>query len=674
MTEERFIAIAAQLWGLDRRSARACFHAADLDGSARLNRNEYLLFREAFIHPESKYSTHETVLGIRLRAVFHKYIVSRPGIRQCRDEMLTREEALQWVRDLCAGDTHVQQVADVLLPKLVSSSPSRSRSCEEKGCVSSDSIPNIALDDFVATLTQGDFQEHLRSQSLSWEDLVASIWRPESASGRRCSRVVLDGRAETATLRFHGIGQDGVVINQDDVIASSKVPADAVNEEMQLDPQVRAVGGWRGPLAPSRESEEYQLAFQVIEAAVKMAREAASSEDMLDRDWMANNAALRTLLGPTEGTQAKSICTLARACQVQLEAQPSLVRVPVPAKIVGDIHGQFRDLLLLFAQFGFPFHCGGDIQTTSYVFNGDFVDRGHHQIEVVCLLFALKAIYPSHVFLVRGNHEFRDMSELPNEDAFMRHIKWRLPSTWRSAYDAVHSTFDWLPLGALVGGQILVLHGGLGDGSWGLRDLEQVQRPLMELGSGFELDVVWSDPSDSDHVMWKGVHENPDRGDAKIHLFGPDVTVAFCKRERVNLVIRSHQYVPQGYKVMHGGHMITLFSARNYVGEEDNDGALLLLAPDLNGHLRVHAKRLNAMPLPDEDLSDLLDSSGNLLQDKPWSMSRSGLSSSLPKLPTFPSINWTRLRTDCGSCFHFMKTGSWPGEGRRKPMRRGPSR
>jgi hypothetical protein len=58
--------------------------------------------------------------------------------------------------------------------------------------------------------------------------------------------------------------------------------------------------------------------------------------------------------------------------------------------VFGDIHGQFRDLLSLFAEFGFPSHRGGDVETVSYVFNGDFVDRGEHQLEVVALLFALK--------------------------------------------------------------------------------------------------------------------------------------------------------------------------------------------------------------------------------------------------------------------------------------------
>ena len=63
--------------------------------------------------------------------------------------------------------------------------------------------------------------------------------------------------------------------------------------------------------------------------------------------------------------------------------------------------------------------------------------------------------------------------------------------------------------------------------------------------------------------MARGVHGNP-RGD-DVATFGPDVTERFCEREMIDLVIRSHQYVPEGYKVMHSGHLITLFSARDYL-------------------------------------------------------------------------------------------------------------
>ncbi len=122
---------------------------------------------------------------------------------------------------------------------------------------------------------------------------------------------------------------------------------------------------------------------------------------------MPNGEALAHLLSTTvadKDTQARRFARLAEETQRVLAAQPALVRVQAPVKVFGDIHGQLRDLLALFNAFGFPSHKGGgDVETTNYVWNGDFVDRGKHQVEVMVLLMALKVMYPERVWLLRGN-------------------------------------------------------------------------------------------------------------------------------------------------------------------------------------------------------------------------------------------------------------------------------
>ena len=84
--------------------------------------------------------------------------------------------------------------------------------------------------------------------------------------------------------------------------------------------------------------------------------------------------------------------------------EPNLVSIPEPICIVGDIHGQYADLLNMISKAGEP----GNL---NYLFMGDYVDRGIFGIEVCILLFALKLNFPKSIVLLRGNHESRNMTE-----------------------------------------------------------------------------------------------------------------------------------------------------------------------------------------------------------------------------------------------------------------------
>eukprot|EP00854_Cymbomonas_tetramitiformis_P010953 gene10953-12951_t len=287
-----------------------------------------------------------------------------------------------------------------------------------------------------------------------------------------------------------------------------------------------------------------------------------------------------------------------------LQRQEMVVDVEAPAKVFGDIHGQFCDVLLLFKMYGIPDHHGGDVESVSYVFNGDFVDRGNTSCEVVVLLLCLKCKYPDRVWLIRGNHEDPEINEV---------YGW--PEECRQKYgpvggplfrDLVNGVFAWLPLGAVIEKKILCLHGGLGRGT--LETIQQVQifdidtgalvsrvegspatvaigslfaaqikeipRPIYDsMTDELVMDILWSDPIQNDGI--KGVHANPRGGD--IVEFGPDLVQRFCMRNDLNLIIRSHQPFEDGYMFFARGHLASVFSARDYCGQS-NDGALLFIS------------------------------------------------------------------------------------------------
>jgi serine/threonine-protein phosphatase PP1 catalytic subunit len=92
------------------------------------------------------------------------------------------------------------------------------------------------------------------------------------------------------------------------------------------------------------------------------------------------------------------IVAICQAAREVFLSQPTLIELSPPVKIVGDVHGQYSDLIRLFEMCGFP-------PAANYLFLGDYVDRGKQSLETILLLLCYKIKYPENFFLLRGNHE-----------------------------------------------------------------------------------------------------------------------------------------------------------------------------------------------------------------------------------------------------------------------------
>ncbi|KAJ6755598.1 SERINE/THREONINE-PROTEIN PHOSPHATASE [Salix purpurea] len=231
------------------------------------------------------------------------------------------------------------------------------------------------------------------------------------------------------------------------------------------------------------------------------------------------------------------IADLCDSAERIFSSEPSVLQLKAPIKIFGDLHGQFGDLMRLFDEYGSP-STAGDIAYIDYLFLGDYVDRGQHSLETITLLLALKVEYPSNVHLIRGNHEAADINAL---------FGFRIECIERM---------------------------GERDGIW----IENLQRPItMEAGSIVLMDLLWSDPTENDSV--EGLRPNA-RGPGLV-TFGPDRVMEFCNNNDLQLIVRAHECVMDGFERFAQGHLITLFSATNYCGTANNAGAILVLGRDL---------------------------------------------------------------------------------------------
>lgn len=182
------------------------------------------------------------------------------------------------------------------------------------------------------------------------------------------------------------------------------------------------------------------------------------------------------------------------------------------------------------------------------------MDRGHHSIECLLLLFALKVRYPDRICLIRGNHESRQITQIYGfHDECIS--KFGNGNVWRLCCDV----FDYLSLGATIDGVVLALHGGLSPYVQTLDHIRAIERRREVPHEGPMCDLLWSDPEDIGDLTGFGLSP---RGAG--YMFGADVVKRFLEQNGLKLIARAHQLVMEGYKSMFDDQLVTVWSAPNY--------------------------------------------------------------------------------------------------------------
>lgn len=224
--------------------------------------------------------------------------------------------------------------------------------------------------------------------------------------------------------------------------------------------------------------------------------------------------------------------------------EPTMVELEIEQgkklTVCGDTHGQYFDLLEIFRLNGFP------SESHSYLFNGDFVDRGSWSTEIALLLYAYKWLRSDGFFINRGNHETDDMNRVYGFEGECK-AKYN-----ERLFKLFSESFSALPLATLIGKKYLTLHGGLfSDDKTSLDDIRKLNRHGQRQPGqqGLMMEMLWTDPQPT-----------PGRGPSKRGVgmqFGPDVTKRFCENNGLDAIIRSHEVRMEGYEVEHDGRCIT---------------------------------------------------------------------------------------------------------------------
>ncbi|KAK5137722.1 3',5'-cyclic-nucleotide phosphodiesterase (PDEase) (3':5'-CNP) [Meristemomyces frigidus] len=269
-----------------------------------------------------------------------------------------------------------------------------------------------------------------------------------------------------------------------------------------------------------------------------------------------------------------------------LRAEPNLLEMDAPITVCGDIHGQYFDLMKLF-------EVGGDPADTRYLFLGDYVDRGYFSIECVLYLWALKMWYPNTLWLLRGNHECRHLT-----DYFTFKLECKHKYSER-VYEACMEAFCCLPLAAVMNKQFLCIHGGLSPELHTLDDLRSLDRFREPPTHGLMCDILWADPLEEfgqEKTQEYFVH-NHVRGCS--YFFSYPAACAFLEKNNLLSIIRAHEAQDAGYRMYRKTRttgfpsVMTIFSAPNYLDVYNNKAAVLKYENNV-----MNIRQFNCTPHP----------------------------------------------------------------------------
>ncbi|KAJ2769063.1 putative serine/threonine protein phosphatase [Coemansia nantahalensis] len=260
-----------------------------------------------------------------------------------------------------------------------------------------------------------------------------------------------------------------------------------------------------------------------------------------------------------EEWEISQVCELV---QDLLADEANVVSIAAPVTVIGDVHGQFHDLLEIFA-------IGGRSPDTNYLFLGDYVDRGHHSVETISLLVCLKLQHPSRVHLLRGNHESRSITK--TYGFYTECVqKYGNAGVWRDFTDL----FDFLTLAVTIDNSVFCVHGGLSPSILHIDQLRALDRFGEIPHEGALADLLWSDPDPDVRTFGRS-----QRGAG--YTFGAEAVDRFLHVNGMSHILRAHQLCMEGYLVHFNDQLSTVWSAPNYCYRCGNVASLLNVGPYL---------------------------------------------------------------------------------------------
>ena len=221
------------------------------------------------------------------------------------------------------------------------------------------------------------------------------------------------------------------------------------------------------------------------------------------------------------------------------------------ALVVGDLHGDIESLIEILQQSKILERMDKSFKSI-LIFLGDYGDRGAYPAETYYTVLKLKLLHPQQVILMRGNHEGPE-DLMPSPHDLPAQFQARFGEKWTEAYAKTRGLFLHLYNALIVDKRYLMVHGGLPKELNTVEDMAYAhvlhpKRSLLE-------EILWSDP---DETLEEASESTRGAGS----LFGKNITNRVLAKLNVKILIRGHEPCEDGFKINHGGKVLTLFSRK----------------------------------------------------------------------------------------------------------------
>ncbi|KXS47013.1 MAG: bis(5'nucleosyl)-tetraphosphatase, ApaH [Methanohalophilus sp. T328-1] len=232
--------------------------------------------------------------------------------------------------------------------------------------------------------------------------------------------------------------------------------------------------------------------------------------------------------------------------RILFREEDAVIRIKeLPTMIIGDLHGDLEALNMVIS-------IKEELEPANIIFLGDYVDRGRNSAEVLSRLLKLKIASPKNVFLLRGNHETKQMNE---KSGFFDELKDS------ELFNFANIVFEEMPVAAVINKKIFCVHGGIED-----------IRKTTTITKQDSFNYLWNDPSEI-----RGLNFSI-RG-RSIRTFGPDIVEGFLRLNDLQMIIRAHSSLDTGYKWWFGNKLLSIHSTLNNHGTPVK-GAVCLIKKD----------------------------------------------------------------------------------------------